>query len=229
MTPPNFIDRLAMLRFKDAFNPYSDTCPDHDVDEAPAIRRRNLAMVLDAALNKRVESVWVARDLGYRGGRRTGLPLTDEVHLRSHGALYGALPLVRSTRGPVVGERTAHVVWEVIQAVNEPVFLWNVFPLHPHVAGNPLSNRCHSRTEREASTPLLLWLLELLRPRTVFAIGRDAQHALVDLGVSATPIRHPSHGGQAEFVETACKYYGVPNPKRPVGSNSEFPFLPETR
>jgi len=26
-------------------------------------------------------TIWMGRDLGYRGGRRTGLALTDEAHL----------------------------------------------------------------------------------------------------------------------------------------------------
>lgn len=171
-------------------------------------------MVLDAALTRGVESVWIARDLGYRGGRRTGLPLTDEVHLASHASLYGSLPLARATRGPIVGERTAHVIWDVLTEINQPVFLWNVFPLHPHAAGNPLSNRCHTRSEREASLPLLVWLLNVLSPRSVYTIGRDAQHALNDLRIPAKPVRHPSYGGQRDFVEAMFRHYCVRLPDK---------------
>lgn len=213
MTPASFIASLASLRFKNAFNPYADACPDHDASDAPVVRRSNLAMVLDAALAQGVESVWIARDLGYRGGRRTGLPLTDEVHLASHGNLYGSLPLARATRGPIVGERTAHVIWDVLSVINRPVFLWNVFPLHPHAAGNPLSNRCHTRSEREASLPLLVWLLDVLSPRSVFTIGRDAQHALNDLRIPATTVRHPSYGGQRDFVQAMFRHYRVRDPE----------------
>ena len=74
----DFIEQLAKLRFDGVFNPYADICPEHDKADAPAIRRRNLAFALEAALNCRVESLWIARDLGYRGGRRTGLALTDD-------------------------------------------------------------------------------------------------------------------------------------------------------
>jgi hypothetical protein len=213
VTPASFIASLASLRFDNAFNPYADACPDHDAYDAPVVRRNNLAMVLDAALTRGVASVWIARDLGYRGGRRTGLPLTDEVHLASHGNLYGSLPLARATRGPIVGERTAHVIWDVLDVISQPVFLWNVFPLHPHAAGNPLSNRCHTRSEREASLPLLVWLLDVLSPRSIFTIGRDAQHALDDLRIAATPVRHPSYGGQRAFVEAMFRYYRVRHPE----------------
>lgn len=216
MTPSTFIESLAALRFEHAFNPYADACPDQDGDNAPAIRRTNLALVLEAALAMGTDSVWIARDLGYRGGRRTGLALTDEVHLSAHSKLYGSLPLARATRGPVVAERTATVIWQVLRSVNRPVFLWNVFPLHPHAAGDPFSNRCHTRSEREACRPILVWLLEALRPKTVFAIGRDAQSALQDLRVSAEPVRHPSYGGHREFAETMYRHYEVKREVEPV-------------
>jgi hypothetical protein len=138
MTASSFIGALGALRFENAFNPYTDACPYHDVPEAPSIRRNNLAMVLEAALAQGIDSVWIGRDLGYRGGRRTGLALTDEVHLSSHGQLYGCLPLARATSGPIVAERTAQTIWQVLGSIDRPVFLWNVFPLHPHSAGSTL-------------------------------------------------------------------------------------------
>ena len=100
MNTAQFVETLAELSFKDAFNPYADACGDFDRDDAPAIRRTNLKLVLDAAIESKVDSIWIARDLGYRGGRRTGLALTDEAHLNDHSTLYGNLPLARATRGP---------------------------------------------------------------------------------------------------------------------------------
>jgi uracil-DNA glycosylase len=207
-----FVKRLADLKFDCVFNPYTEACADHDEVDAPAIRRRNLGLVLDAAVSRGVDSVWVARDLGYRGGRRTGLALTDEMHLTAHASLIGASPLSRATKGPAVSERTATVIWQVLQDLQRPIFLWNVFPLHPHARDDPMSNRCHTRAERHACRPLLMWLLETLRPKTVVAIGRDAQLALADLDVDAEKVRHPSYGGQSEFIEGAYAHYGVTRP-----------------
>jgi hypothetical protein len=204
-----FVKDLADLRFENAFNPYADHCGLHDAARGAAIRRQNLRVVLEAALSQGVASFWVARDLGYRGGRRTGLPLTDEVHLSACAALMRSRPLLRATTGPLVAERTAAVVWRTLRAIDQPVMLWNVFPLHPHGPGDPLSNRCHSRFERESCRPLLLRLLEALEPKTVIAIGRDAEMALAELNVSSTTVRHPSYGGQPEFLDGLEKLYGV--------------------
>ena len=204
-----FLNDLSSLRFANVFNPYSDVCPEHDTSDAPGIRRHNLELVLRSAVERGVDSIWIARDLGYRGGRRTGLALTDEVHLTSHAALLATPPLRRATIGPVVGERTACLVWRALSAINRPIFLWNVFPFHPHEPDEPMSNRGHTGLERAASRPLLLWLLETLRPHHVVAIGRDAQKSLRDLEIDAVAIRHPSYGGQNEFLSGLASLYRV--------------------
>lgn len=216
MTVESFLDGLVALRSCHAFNPYRDVCEVHDSTNGPEIRRRNLRLVLHAAMEHHVETLWVARDLGYRGGRRTGLALTDEAHLASHGSLYGRLPLEKATRGPLMAERTAKVVWSAICEVDRPVFLWNVFPLHPHAPGDPLSNRCHTRAERNSSAHLLQWLVDALRPKTIVAIGGDAAAALADFQVPAIAVRHPSYGGQREFLAGIATAHGLAHPQHPA-------------
>lgn len=209
MTPRAFATALAELDLPAVFNPYRDVCPNHDRSNAATVRRRNLRRCLEAALDARVDTVWVARDLGYRGGRRTGVALTDEVHLRSAGAMMGGIDLERATHGPVVAERTASVVWQVLHQVRQPVFLWNVFPLHPHEPSEPMSNRCHTRNERDITWPLFLALIDMIRPKRIVAIGRDAGLALLCLDVPVHVVRHPSYGGQAEFIGGICALYDV--------------------
>lgn len=211
MTPQRFISILATTHLPSVFNPWSDRCAVHDRRDAAARRRDNLERMLVAALNSRVETIWIARDLGYRGGRRTGVPLTDEVHLGHAGALMGGIDLERATQGPVVAERTAAIVWKVLGQIAQPVMLWNVFPFHPHDAGESLSNRCHTRGEREATWPLLQALIAMIQPRQIVAIGRDAHLALGELGIPTTAVRHPSYGGQREFIEGMLALYGIEN------------------
>lgn len=209
MTPTDFVDALERAALPQVFNPWRDHCEVHDLDDAAARRRENLRLVLDHALEVEVTTMWVGRDLGYRGGRRTGVPLTDEVHLASAGALFSDAALVRATHGPAVAERTAAVVWRVLEQVRQPVVLWNVFPFHPHEAGDPMTNRCHTRSEREATWPLLEALIGMIRPERIVAIGRDASHALADLGVASHAVRHPSYGGQSEFIASMQDFYGL--------------------
>ena len=210
-----FIDALSAISLKAVFNPYADRCGVHDREDAPVLRRSNLRVTLEAVQHIGVRSMWIARDLGYRGGRRTGLPLTDEVHLPAFSQALGGVPLSRATIGPPVAERTAAVIWDVLSRIQQPVFLWNVFPFHPFEPGDPLSNRCHSRKERLACDRLLVELLGMLAPRTIVAIGRDARLALTELGVPCRSVRHPSYGGQTAFAREIGELYGLNSAAEP--------------
>jgi hypothetical protein len=208
-TPETFAAALSETRLPSVFNPYIDRCPVHDRRDAARVRKRNLVRCLEAALSARVDTIWIARDLGYRGGRRTGVPLTDEIHLGQAGALMGGIALDRATRGPIVAERTAAIVWSVLSRIGEPAVLWNIFPLHPHEPEDPFSNRCHTRAERDATWPLLTALIAMIKPRRIVAIGQDAGKALSGLDISVEVVRHPSYGGQAEFIAGVNQIYGV--------------------
>lgn len=222
MTPRKFVSELSAMRMSSVFNPWSDRCALHDRRDAAARRCDNLERVLEAVLNARVETIWIARDLGYRGGRRTGVPLTDEVHLHHAGVLMGGISLERATQGPIVAERTAAIVWRVLTRIGQPVMLWNVFPFHPHEADDPLSNRCHTRSERELTWPLLQALVEMIGPKRIVAIGRDAHLALGEIGVPTSAVRHPSYGGQRDFITGMFGIYGVDDD----GINAVAPELP---
>lgn len=225
MTPRKFVTQLSKYRTASVFNPWGDHCEIHDRKDAAKLRRENLIQLLEAALDNRAETIWIARDLGYRGGRRTGIPLTDEVHLDQAGTLMGGISFDRATQGPIVAERTAAIIWRVLCQIDQPVMLWNVFPFHPHAVDDDMSNRCHSRAEREATWPLLETLMKMLRPRQIVAIGRDAQLALKGLEISVCPVRHPSYGGQSEFIAGMHDIYGVEDtkldvePSLPLGNN----------
>lgn len=214
MTPKHFVAQLAEFSAPSVFNPWGERCSVHDRPDAAAKRRNNLTHMLEAVLDAKAETIWIARDLGYRGGRRTGVPLTDEIHLDHAGALMGGLSFERATQGPVVAERTAAVIWRVLTQIDQPVMLWNVFPFHPHEADDPLSNRCHTRSERIATWSLLQSLIQMLRPRQIVAIGRDAQMALGELGIPTSAARHPSYGGQTEFMATMYALYGLEDKPR---------------
>jgi hypothetical protein len=145
-----FVEALAAFRLPNVFNPYIDSCPEHDLDESPAIRRSNLVAVIEGAFGVGVETMWLGRDLGYRGGRRTGLALTDEAHLNFARSTYRAAPVEQATATGPVAEHTAREVWRMIREIPHPPFLWNVFPFHPHQPDDPMSNRCHTAQEARA-------------------------------------------------------------------------------
>lgn len=158
-----------------------------------------LSAMLCRATEKPVDAIWIGRDLGYRGGRRTGLALTDDVHISQHVKRWNVdVVAERPTIGRAVVERTAAVIWGMLEHIDARIFLWNVFPLHPHESGHPFTNRQHNARERRAGEELLQQLLVFLRPSRVVAIGKaaaTAAHRITD-SVPVLCVRHPSYGGQ---------------------------------
>ena len=213
MNSYSFIKELSKLDFENTFNPYSERCNIHDLDDAPQRRSRMLLSVLTAAVEQDIDSIWIGRDLGYRGGRRTGLALTDDAHIHAHTGRWG-VSTERPTKGAVVTERTAAVVWDVISQIRVSIFLWNVFPLHPHESNNPFSNRPHNHLERKIGEDFLSHLMLLLKPRRLIAIGNDAArtaHRLSDQH-NIVQIRHPSYGGQTQFLAQIRDLYDLSVP-----------------
>jgi hypothetical protein len=192
---------VAALSFENCFNPYTDRCPVHDHPKGPARRAAALSAIISSAVADEVDAIWIGRDLGYRGGRRTGLALTDEVHAGHHARRW-EIQVERPTVGTAVAERTAAVVWGMLGRISARIFLWNVFPLHPHQPDDPFTNRQHGAQERRAGEDLLADLVALLRPARLIAIGNDAAASAARISglPPAVCVRHPSYGGQTQFI-----------------------------
>ncbi|MCY4283398.1 MAG: uracil-DNA glycosylase [Gammaproteobacteria bacterium] len=208
MTPAQYVNALSKLNFANAFNPYSNRCAIYDLDKAPLTRSQTLQDMLEAATEREIDSIWIGRDLGYRGGRRTGLALTDDVHIQVHGERW-RLSIDRPTKGEIVAEQTAAVVWRVLSQVKVSIFLWNVFPLHPYEPGSPFSNRSHNARERRAGEEFLSELIMLLKPSRLVAIGNDAARTAYRLRSrhEVIKVRHPSYGGQIQFSAQVSELY----------------------
>jgi hypothetical protein len=198
------------MRFEHSFNPYADRCAVHDLPDAAQKRATALIAILDAAGTVEVDSLWIGRDLGYRGGRRTGLALTDDVHVTSHARRWN-VPLTRHTNGVPVSERTASVIWGMLDQISVPVFLWNVFPLHPHEPDAPFTNRLHNVRERRAGEGILSELVKMLKPKRIVALGNDADTAArrFERTCQVVKVRHPSYGGQSEFLSQIRGLYTI--------------------
>jgi len=149
--------------------------------------RRRLRAYLQARAGASV--LLVGEAAGYRGARVSGIPFTSERQLTGYGP----------------AEATATIMHGVLAelGLEERVLLWNVVPTHP---GTESSNRPPTRVEIAAGAR---FVEQLAAGRSVIAIGRVARRAL-----GTSYVRHPSHGGAADFraglVELLAS--GVPRP-----------------
>ncbi|UVH57186.1 uracil-DNA glycosylase [Variovorax paradoxus] len=213
MTPTSFVQAMSAIQLPNVFNPYADICTVHDRKDAAAVRRRGLRTLLASAQSLGVDTIWMGRDLGYRGGRRTGLALTDEMRLVQFPQIYPGTEAAKSTMGPAVVERTATEIWAVLAQLDLPPLLWNVFPFHPHEPDQPFTNRKFTAAELKVADSLNKQLIAWLGIRRIIAIGQDAAHYAEKFGVEVQCVRHPSYGGVTDFREGIRKLYGLRAPE----------------
>lgn len=217
ISPKSICEALQGLRFEHTFNPYVDLCPTYDEARSPEQRIRLIESILTAACSVEIDAIWIGRDLGYRGGRRTGLALTDDVNFKSHLARWN-LTANRPTSGTPIKERTANIIWNILSRIESHVFLWNVFPLHPFYPNSHFSNRAHNSREREEGERILSLIACFLKPRRFVAIGNDAASSAKRLfpQQEVQHVRHPSYGGQRRFCEQICFLYSIENQEQPI-------------
>src|SRR4029079_5260515 len=118
----------------------------------------------------------VGEAAGYRGNPISGIAFTSERQLTGSGPAEATATIVHRTLAEL--------------GIEDDVLLWNVVPTHP---GDATSKRRPTRAEIEAAAP---FLREVTAGRRAIAVGRVAAGVL-----DAPYVRHPSHGGAAEFEE----------------------------
>ena len=162
------VERLAETRIGSTFNFYRE-------GEGADLRRQRLTTYLRERRSAQI--LLVGEAAGYRGARVSGLPFTSERQLSGHGP----------------AEASATIVHRVLAelGLEGSVLLWNLVPTHPHLPGEPLTNRRPTRSEIADSR---CFLHELAPGRRTVAVGRLAERELC-----GAYVRHPSHGGAHAF------------------------------
>ncbi|MBF4587610.1 uracil-DNA glycosylase [Curtobacterium sp. VKM Ac-2887] len=165
------------------------------------LRRSNLQRYLEQ-FGPAADTLLVAEAPGWRGMTNTGIPFTSmrELETDRFGADYLVPPAPTAP-----WEASSRVVQAALSDWAGPLpVAWAIFPHHPFVAPDRLTNRTPRPAEVRSGAPVALALLEALggvdRVRVV-AVGRKAQGALALAGIEAIAVRHPAQGGAKQFTE----------------------------
>jgi uracil-DNA glycosylase len=197
----DFVRSLQIDTHRNVFNPWTTRDASTDLyTDAPAQRIARLK----AHLSINARFVLIGEAPGYQGCHVSGIPFTSERLI-----MEGQIPRTTtdgarlSSRNRPWSEPSATIVWKTLHALGiaEQAVLWNAFPWHPCKPGKLHSNRTPTRAERQAGLPVLDKLLNLYPTARVFAVGKNAQLSLEEIGRAATPLRHPSMGGAKKFAQ----------------------------
>lgn len=195
-----FVERMASgTASANSVNPFDLSRSDN------AVRRRNLTRYLEQVGERAPSVLLVGEAPGYRGMRITGVPFTNTVILQRGIPQFGLFGPDNGYAVPaglpkVAAEPTATVMWDSLVELDFLPLLWSAFPLHPHRAGDPLSNRRPS--VRETAEWAWSWraLEHIFSIRSVVAVGNVAYDSMVRSGLSVPRVRHPAHGGKVMFT-----------------------------
>lgn len=194
------LHQLAATRLAGcAFNQYSYDNPANET------RRHNLRLYWQQMAAQHPSVLLVGEAPSYRGCRLTGIPFTSESILLNGMGDTGLLGYEQGYRqtaesGRLMKEASATIVWPAIARYRPLPLLWNAFPFHPHRPDTPLSNRPPTTAELRLGQPFLAELTRLFPIQRVIAVGNKAAAALQALNLPPYKVRHPSHGGKADFV-----------------------------
>jgi hypothetical protein len=173
------------------------------------LRRDNLARYLALSrgtdTQRGADTMLVAEAPGWRGMTNTGIPF---MSVRELGARPGHVTgsgdgdgFAQPPDPTAPWEASSRVVWAALADWAGPLPVsWPVFPHHPFVAGDRLTNRTPRPAEVRDGAPVVLALAEALGIRRFVAVGRKAQGALAVAGIDAVAVRHPAQGGATQFT-----------------------------
>ena len=201
----NFIDIFtktlaAYPEREDLGNPYRQA---HCKDNLQAYLRAQFAQP-----GRRI--LVVGEALGYRGGWHTGIPFSS-----ARLVMESEHPFWRKLRPQLtvdcdVSEATASITWDYLKQRRRIPLFWNALPLHPRVAGDPLSNRAPNAAELQAGLSFLQALGDAYQPDLIAGVGGKgtmaAEKAFPRRRVHA--LRHPSYGGKAQFCQGMDRLLG---------------------
>ncbi|MHA7984948.1 uracil-DNA glycosylase [Rathayibacter sp. CAU 1779] len=171
-----------------------------------ALRRRNLLHYLGLMAEIRPIVLLLAEAPGYRGMTVSGVPFTSVRQLTARPGLITGRPEGDGFEVPehpdAAWESSSGIVWRALASWRGPLpLLWGVYPNHPFVAGDRLTNRAPRPAEVRAGAPVALALARAFGIEVIAAVGRKAQGAMASAGVEAPALRHPAQGGATVFTQ----------------------------
>jgi hypothetical protein len=170
------------------FNPYNQICKNHDLSTAPGLRQGNLRTYLDSFKNAKTDTLWMVDVADFHSTKLTGVPLVEPLSFKR---VEGILGLTTHFEGAHKNgaapytHRSHNEVWNFAYKQKKHPLLWNILPFYPHSADDILTKRDANNNEYIKYSGFLRIILDIYKPKSVFAIGPKAKTALDLLNVKS--------------------------------------------
>lgn len=171
--------------------------------ELSQIRRTNLKLYLEQMLALKPKVMLIGIAPGIHGCYKTGIPFTDE-HSVANCSFFSNAGYRIASEDPEK-EMSAQCIWSVLNNVAKQPLMWNIFPFHPHLQGNPNSNRNPSKQEMLLGKDILDRLCSLFEIERFYSVGTNAAKILKKDIPTIDYIRHPAYGGATLCREQLTK------------------------
>jgi uracil-DNA glycosylase len=146
---------------------------------------------------------------GYRGTSVSGVPFLSEGMIKQRTASESVIPVHEYVPSIQYSnesgyEATSKIMWDVLdeaQTSRLPL-LWAVFPNHPHIVDNIMTNRKPTKSEIADYSRVLSLLLKVYPIQYIAAIGNVAYDTLSsNTDCPVIKLRHPARGGAKKFKD----------------------------
>ena len=194
----NFVKQLALTDTGDMlFNPYNQLNKALDDRTAPGVRQQNLRMYLRSHAKLRTKIFWVYFSPTYQESRKSGIPLINSsLFKKAQNILDINKPFEKATKSKTKPSNTflSRALWNAAQDLEINPIIWPVIPFFAHKKDAITKKRKPKVAEIEKYGFILKDLINMYKPKHIFAIGKEAEDALKRLEIKAIDLPHPRKG-----------------------------------
>lgn len=200
----------------DELQKYSSSDMVDNIYQEP-LKAKNLDVYLTTIKNRKPKAILIGTSPVLYGGRKTGIPFTDEYYI-SNEKIF--LLQQKDERGYEIlttddekpgKDRVSEIIWTGLEEEIEDILLWNIFPFYPHVRGRYSGRRPITAEEGESGYHFLQLILEEIPSIHVILVAGDQaseviqNHEELKETYQIFHVGHPNLGARDEFIARVKK------------------------
>lgn len=200
----------------DELQKYSSSDMVDNIYQEP-LKAKNLDVYLTTIKNRKPKAILIGTSPVLYGGRKTGIPFTDEYYISNEKIFLLQQKDERGYEILTTGDeklgkdRVSEIIWTGLEEEIEDILLWNIFPFYPHVRGMYSCRRPITAEEGESGYHFLQLILEEIPSIHVILVAGDQasevirNHEELKEKYQIFHVGHPNLGARDEFIARVKK------------------------